>query len=451
MSEKKNKPISSNNNGASTEEKSGQKDKFEKLLNDYNFKIPQAGELVKGTVISASKAEVKLDIEGIMTGVVRGPELYEEDDDYANLKPGDEVEATVIDEENENGDLELSFRFAGQEKAWSGLREAYKEKTPLKVKIVDANKGGLLVKYRQIAGFLPVSQLAPENYPRVSGGDKGKILEKLKSFVGREFTVKLVTLNEKEDKIIFSEKEAWNETQKDIISKYKVGTVIEGKVTAITDFGVFVSFGENLEGLIHISELAWQRIDNPNNLYKVGDMIKAEVISLENSKIFLSAKKLIKDPWETVGKKYKIGQIVKGKVLKINPFGLFIKLDDNIHGLGHISQLGLAPKERINEKFKIGDELNFEIVSIEPKDHRLGLSFNIKSQAGKRKKEPVEKEKKNVKAEDIKVEKIKEKTDSKKKTDKKEEKKIKAKSGKKKAVKKEDEKKKEEKAQKSKK
>ena len=179
MSEKKNKPISSNNNGASTEEKSGQKDKFEKLLNDYNFKIPQAGELVKGTVISASKAEVKLDIEGIMTGVVRGPELYEEDDDYANLKPGDEVEATVIDEENENGDLELSFRFAGQEKAWSGLREAYKEKTPLKVKIVDANKGGLLVKYRQIAGFLPVSQLAPENYPRVSGGDKGKILEKL--------------------------------------------------------------------------------------------------------------------------------------------------------------------------------------------------------------------------------------------------------------------------------
>ncbi len=413
MSDEKNQTINTGGSGDLAEEKEEQKIKFEKLINENSFKIPQAGELIRGTVISASKAEVKLDIEGIMTGVVRGPELYEEDDDYANLKPGDEVEATVIDEENENGDLELSFRFAGQEKAWSGLRAAEKEKTPIKVKIIDANKGGLLVKYRQIAGFLPVSQLAPENYPRVNGGDKSKILEKLKSFVGQEFTVKLVTLNEKEDKIIFSEKDAWNETQKDIISKYKVGVVIEGKITAITDFGVFVSFGENLEGLIHISELAWQRIDNPNNLYKVGDKIKAEVISLDNSKIFLSAKRLIKDPWEAVGEKYKIGQIVNGKVLKINPFGLFVKLDDSIHGLAHISQLGLAPKQRINEKFAIGEKLNFEIVSIEAKDHRLGLSFSDQEKTAK--KEPVKEGETDKKDEAIKTEQAKEKKGSEKK------------------------------------
>ncbi|MEA3398700.1 MAG: S1 RNA-binding domain-containing protein [Patescibacteria group bacterium] len=400
--------IKKTNGKVASEDQIDDNDKFEKLLGKNSFKIPQVGELITGAVISASKAEVKLDIEGIMTGIVRGPELYEEDDDYANLKPGDRVEATIIDEENENGDLELSFRFAGQEKAWSGLREAYKEKIPIKVKIVDANKGGLLVKYRQISGFLPVSQLAPENYPRVNGGDKGKILEKLKSFVNNEFSVKVVTLNEKEDKIIFSEKEVWNETQKDIISKYKVGTIVEGTITAITDFGVFVSFGENLEGLIHISELAWQRIDNPASLHKVGDIIKAEVISLENSKIFLSAKKLIKDPWTDVTKKYKIGQQVKGKVLKINPFGLFIKLDENIHGLGHISQLDLAPKQKINERFNIGDELIFEIVSIEPKDHRLGLAYSEEKQkqaikdkedvkAEPKKNAPKKKDKKNTK------------------------------------------------------
>jgi small subunit ribosomal protein S1 len=392
---------------------------FKRLFELESFEVPKVNDLIKGTVITASKAEVKLDIDGIQTGIVRGPELYEEDDSYANLKPGDEVEATVISLENENGELELSFRFAGQEKAWSGLREAFENKTSLKVKVVDANKGGLLVKYRQISGFLPVSQLAPENYPRVNGGDKSRILEKLRSFAGKEFEAKVMTLAEKEDKIIFSEKEAWNEKQRDVISKYKVGTMVEGTITAITDFGVFISFGENLEGLIHISELAWQRIDDPADLFKVGDIIKAEVISLENSKIFLSAKKLIIDPWANVEKKYKLGQTVQGIILKVNPFGLFVKLDEDIHGLAHISQLSLGAKEKITDKFQVDEKTDFEIVSIEPKDHRLGLAAT-----DKKKKETIreteeikevkeEKEEKSKKA-------VKEKTEKKEEKKKKE-------------------------------
>lgn len=398
---------------------------FHKMLDDHSFKAPLEGELVKGKVISASKSEVKIDLEGIMTGVVRGPELYEEDDDYANLKAGDEVEATVIDQENENGDLELSFRFAGQEKAWTGLRAAYQDKGVLKVKIIDANKGGLLAKYRQIPGFLPVSQLAPENYPRVNGGDKGKILEKLREFSGKEFDVKVLTLDEKDDKIIFSEKEAWNERQSDVIAKYKVGTAVEGTITAITDFGVFISFGENLEGLIHISELAWQRIDNPNDLYNVGDTIKAEVISVENAKIFLSAKKLLKDPWEDVAERYKAGQVVEGKVLKVNPFGLFVSLDDDIHGLAHISQLGLEPRQKVNEKYESGKTYSFEIVSIEAKEHRLGLAASKKQGGAKKEDEKqdkeVEEEEKDETEEEKKNEKDKEKKQDKDK--KKEEKK----------------------------
>ena len=354
-----------------------QKD-FKKVLEDSKVRIPQVGDTITGTVLSASKSDVRLDIDGILTGVVRGQELYFEVDEYANLQPGDKIEAMVIEEENENGELELSFKYAGHEKTWLTLTDAYDKRKPIKVKVIDANKGGLLMKYGQVDGFLPVSQLAPENYPRVNGGDKGKILEKLKGFVGQELEARIMTLDRKDEKLIVSEKEAWNEKQKDIIAKYKVGSVVEGRITAVTDFGVFITFGENLEGLIHISELAWQRIDNPHDLFKVGDIIKAEIISAEGPKIFLSAKRLVDDPWKDVHKKYKVGQNIKGTILKVNPFGLFVKLDNEIHGLAHISQLGLVLGQKVQDLFKTGDKIDFTISSIEPKEHRLGLTVTKK-------------------------------------------------------------------------
>ncbi|MFA5109307.1 MAG: S1 RNA-binding domain-containing protein [Patescibacteria group bacterium] len=348
---------------------------FAELLEKDNIRIPQVGDIVKGTVVAASKAEVKLDVDGVLMGIIRGPELYNEVEEFSNLKPGDEIEAAVIDAENENGELELSFRLVGQEKAWNKLRQALKDKTTVKVKIMDANKGGLLSRYCQIDGFLPVSQLAPENYPRISGGDKSKILEKLKSFVGQEFEVTVITLSEEDNKIIFSEKDVWNKKQKPALDKYKIGMVVDGRITAITNFGVFVSFGENIEGLIHISELAWQRIDSPSEMYKVGDGIKAEIISIDGAKVFLSAKKLLKDPWLEASAKYRVGQIVPGTILKVNPFGLFVKLDEEIHGLAHISQLNLGGKDKITELFNPDEIKNFEVVNISPSEHRLGLKL----------------------------------------------------------------------------
>lgn len=362
---------------------------FGALLESNPPLVPQVGEIIKGKVVTASKSEVTIDFDGIMMGIVRGPELYVEVAEFANLKPGDEVEAAVIEEENENGELELSFRQVGQEKAWKHLRVASKDKSTVTVKIIDANKGGLLARYCQINGFLPVSQLAPENYPRISGGDKSKILEKLKSFVGQEFEVNVMTLNEEENKIIFSEKDVWTKRQKPALDKYKIGMVIEGKITAVTNFGLFVSFDEGMEGLIHISELAWQRIDSPNELYHIGDKIQAEIVGIEGSKIFLSAKKLMRDPWQEASAKYQAGQVVKGTILKVNPFGLFVKLDEEIHGLAHISQIGLAAKDKITDLFKPGEDHDFEIVNISPSEHRLGLKL-----ASKENKEPVVKKEK---------------------------------------------------------
>jgi len=321
---------------------------FSKLLEKDPIPIPKVGDTVSGRVISTSKSEVKVDINGVMTGVIRGRELYFSTNDYTKLPINTEIEATLIDIDNENGELELSFRHIDEQKSWALLQKNYADKTNIKVKVLDANRGGLIVALSQLTGFLPVSQLAPNNYPRVSGGDKTKILEKLKTLVGSELEVKIIALDENEKKFIVSEKDAWQDKQKDVISRYKVGSIVEGVITAITGFGLFINFDNDLEGLIHISELAWQRIDDINELYKIGDKIRAEIISIDGSKIFLSAKKLVHDPWRDVAKKYKVGQKVTGTVLKVNPFGLFVELDKDIHGLAHVSQLALKPGQKNN-------------------------------------------------------------------------------------------------------
>lgn len=348
--------------------------KLQKLLEKDLIKAPQIGDIVIGTVISASKAEVKLDINGVLIGVVRGPELYQEADEYANLKPGDEIEATVIETENENGELELSFKYTGQQKAWSQLVDAFENQKVIKVKSTYANKGGLVVRYYQIQGFLPVSHLAPENYPRVNEGDKNKILEKLKLLVDKEFKVKITVLD-KDDRIVFSEREAWKIKKQDTIDEYNIGSIVDGVISTVTHFGVFINFGENLEGLIHVSELSWKHIDNPINIYKKGDKIKAKITSMEGFKIFLSAKKLIQDPWENIKNKYKPGKIVEGSILKIHSFGLIIKLNDTIYGLAHFNDLNLESEQQIKKIFKINDKHKFEIISIEPKEHRLALKL----------------------------------------------------------------------------
>lgn len=345
------------------------------LENKQYFNLPRVGDLTKGTIISVDKNEVHIDLGGIATGVVRGKERYDESDEYKGLKPGDVVEATVLEMENENGEIELSFQYAGRQKSWQTLKDLIKGGDIVQATITEANKGGLLVKLESIAGFLPVSQLSPEHYPRVPGGDKNRILEILKSYVGKKFDVKVFDANEAEDKLIVSEKSAWEETQKDVIGKYKVGMTVEGTVTAVTDFGVFVEFSDKLEGLIHISEIAWQRIDNPHDFVKVGQKVKAEIIGIENSKIFLSMKKLANDPWEGIEKKYKVGQKIEGTVIKVNPFGLFVELEKNIQGLAHISQLNEKQAANIGEVAKVGENKEFYVVSIDPKNHRLGLSL----------------------------------------------------------------------------
>lgn len=379
---------------------------FQKLLEEGQYlNIPKVGDVITGKVISVGRREIRLDIEGIGTGVVRGRELFAESSEFGHLAIGDQIQATIIDRENENGEMELSFRFAGQQRAWEELRRLFTTGQTVKTKILEANKGGLIVHLQNITGFIPVSQLSPEHYPRVSGGDKNKILEKLKSLVGEELDVRVIDVNEQEEKLIVSEKSVWEDEQKNVISQYKVGDVIEGDVTAVADFGAFVKF-DALEGLVHISEIAWQRIDHPRDILLIGQKVKAEIIGIEGSKIFLSMKKLMKDPWADVHEKYHIGDLVEGTILKVNPFGFFIELDPEIHGLAHVSELSEQPVEDVTTIGKPGEKLTFRVVSIEPNEHRLGLSLKaVDEKIWKKMSEKVEEEDVKEKEEDVKEEK----------------------------------------------
>ncbi len=385
-----------------TEEDKDQKLNFRALLETYQIYVPQVGDVVNCEVIAIDKGSVRMDIAGVTVGVVRGRELFAESTEYSSLKVGDKIEATVIEAENENGEMELSFRIAGYKKAWDSMKKFAKDEITIKGKVVSANKGGLLMQVDALSGFMPVSQLSPENYPRISGGDKQRILEKLQQLVGMELEVRVIDADEREEKLIVSEKAVWEDSQKAVLDAFKIGEEIEGEVSALTSFGAFIKFGEGLEGLVHISEIAWKRIDHPRDVLKTGDQVKAQIIQLDKSKIYLSIKRLVDDPWKNVKDKYKVGDVVKGKILKAEPFGLMVALDAEIHGLAHISELSDKSISNIKEEFKVGDEKDFEIVSLEPPEHRLGL--RIAGIKGKKKSEDKKEEKAESKEEVKKVE-----------------------------------------------
>ncbi len=345
------------------------------LEQESSIALPNVNDIVEGVVISAAKNEVCIDINGLVVGVVRGPELFDESGDFSNLKVGDKVTATVLELENENGELELSFRQAGHKKAWEKLEALHGTNEVVDAQIMDANKGGLIVRVGRVSGFLPVSQLSVEHYPRVEGGNKAKILERLQTYITQHFRVKVIDVDEADEKLIVSEKMAKAEQQQEKIAQYKVGDNISGKVTGVVDFGAFVEFGDNLEGLVHISEIAWQRIDNPKEYLKVGDEVPAQIIAIDNGKISLSIRNLIKDPWLDVVARYKVGDTVQGKVLKLNPFGAFVELDSDIHGLAHISELSYRKLNSPAEILNVNDVYDFKVISIEPGKHRLGLSY----------------------------------------------------------------------------
>ncbi len=347
---------------------------MEHLISLSTKVFPKVGDVVEGKVVSFAHREVLVDIDGIAVGVVRGKEIDDESGEMSALKPGDVVFATVLELENEKGILELSFRSASHRKAWDQLNTLKKDNQLVSVSIMDANRGGLMARVGGVLGFIPVSQLSSDNYPKVEGGDKNKILEKLKSLVGKSLEVKVIAVDEQANKLILSEKSASGVSEQEM-GTLKVGDTIEGTVTGVVDFGAFVQIDGGGEGLVHISEIDWQRIENLKSVIAIGDRVKAVIIDFNEGKASLSVKRLKPDPWKEDIKKYTVGQTVEGTVVKINPFGAFVQVEPTIQGLAHISELSDKPVQSPYDILKEGDTMTFKIISIEPDNHRLGLSL----------------------------------------------------------------------------
>jgi len=357
------------------------------FLNSQKINFPKEGDVIEGAVVAMDSNAVYLDLGNFGTGIVMGREIKDGLGATDKLKIGDKVSATVIDIENEEGFVELSVREASIERAWQDLEEKQAECEPFSTKILDANKGGLIVEVNGISGFLPVSQLTNEHYPRVEEGEKAKILEKLRSFIGTEMKVCVIDTDREGEKLIVSEKAAYAKEEKKAISELRVGDVIEGEVSGVVDFGAFVKFlppskadsgreEDKLEGLVHISELAWQLIDNPREVIKTGDRVKCRIIGIDDTRVSLSIKALQADPWIEASGKYAVGKTYEGQVRKINHFGAFVYLDDDIHGLAHISELlEINPGKNIEVILEVGKSYKWKILSIEPKEHRMGLGL----------------------------------------------------------------------------
>lgn len=375
---------------------------MEDLLRDNPVQIPNVGDVLEGKVIEVFSNYILLDLDSLGTGIVLGKEA-KDGLGTGKIKRGDVVSATLIDLENEDGYIELSIREASYGKSWDDLESKRDTQDVVATKVLDANRGGLLVELNGINGFLPVSQLSSEHYPRVEDGDKNKILELLKKLVGKEINVKIIDAERDSEKLIVSEKAAMSEKERKVVSELQIGDVIEGEISGVVDFGAFIKFfppskkdsdndADKLEGLVHISELAWQLIDNPREIVKTGDRVEAQIIGIDDTRISLSMKALKKDPWSEIEKKYKVGDTVEGKVDKINPFGSFVYLDQDIHGLAHVSEFReVYPEKKMEDVLVVGESYEWKILSIEPKEHRMGLMLMKENKKAKKKEDEEEK------------------------------------------------------------
>ncbi|PID83551.1 30S ribosomal protein S1 [Candidatus Campbellbacteria bacterium] len=334
--------------------------------------LPKVGENIEGTVISNERNTLYVDLKPYGTGIIFGREYLIIKDIIKDIVPGVSVTAKVVDLEGENGYIELSLKEAKEMEVWKQAEEYQKDGRVLPIHIKDANKGGLMVTWQGLTGFVPVSQLSEAHYPKVSGGDKTRILAELKKLVGEQLQLSIITVDPKEKKLIFSEKKNLNEkspqdsskkteVKEDVnmMERYSIGDILEAKVIGVVDFGIFVKLPSGDEGLVHISEISWSLIGDPKSLYKVGDTVKVKVIEINKDKVSLSIKALVDNPWKTAGEKYKKGDTVKAVVIKISEHGALVSVEEGIYGLVHVSEF--KNEEELKEKLQLGDTYEFKI------------------------------------------------------------------------------------------
>jgi len=335
---------------------------------------PRAGDLIEGTIIELVRGRLYVDLPPFGTGIIYGREYLNAADVLRKSNPGDTITARVVDPAGIDGYIELSLKEARQAAIWSEAEQAIVGQTIYNLTVEEANKGGLILSWQGIQGFLPASQLSKEHYPRVPEGDKDKIFSELLKLVGTTLPVRIITADPKEGKLIFTERAGEEEQEKaNLIDKYQVGDEITGEVTGAVDFGVFVKLEQGLEGLVHISELDWGLVEDPRHFLPVGEQVRVKVIEIKDGKVSLSIKALKENPWKVAADKYKKGQEVSGVIIKYNKHGALASIEEGVAGLVHISEFA-SPAE-LRDALELGKSYPFTISLFEPKDQRMTLTY----------------------------------------------------------------------------
>lgn len=344
---------------------------MDELLASVNIKELEAGDVIEGEITSVRKHEVWVDLGPRGTGVV----LRREIGHGQVLEPGAKITVSVIDPELDEGHALLSMKRAAKDRGWDELQRVFDAQEIVEITAYDANRGGLLVELEGIRGFLPVSQLGAAHYPRVSGADKDEILQKLNALVNKSIRVRILDVSRKDNKLIFSEKEAIKDDMQARFAELKVGDVVEGVVTGVIDFGAFVNV-QGIEGLIHISEISWERVEDPRSYLKVGEDVKAKIIAIDKDRLSLSLKQLSEDPWLKEAKEFTKGDVVEGKITRITPFGAFVQLSSSVEALVHVSEMSEEAEAVDPEKiFQLNEKKKFKVLDVDTENRKIALSL----------------------------------------------------------------------------
>jgi small subunit ribosomal protein S1 len=358
---------------------------MEELLaeQDSDIKSFKHGDVVEGQVVRIDKDEILVDIGAKSEGVVSNRELFgRHGEGQPALNIGDTVLVYVLQPESPEGHVVLSLRRAGLERKWRSMQEQFEAGVIIEAPVIDHNKGGLIVDCG-IRGFVPISQIV--DFPRRPQNDQPRdaaqeIAEKLQPFVGRKLRLKILEVNRKANRLILSEKVALYEERREkrdeLFSSLQVGQKVTGTVRSIAPFGVFIDLG-GIDGLVHKSELSWNKVNNPEAGYKVGEEVEAEVIDInhERGRISLSIRRLQPDPWHSTVADFKVGDIIDGTVTKLVNFGAFVRVRDGLEGLIHISELSHQRVAHPGDVVHEGQTLKLKIISLDSERHRLGLSL----------------------------------------------------------------------------
>ena len=358
------------------------------FLNDNSNKLKQLsrGDILEGEVVDINNGAVIVDVGYKSEGIVAGRELKSDTLDWTKLKPGDKVLVYVVKPEDDKGQLILSIRRTQQASAWLSLENAKKNNEVVEAVVVESNNGGLIVEIgKGIRGFIPTSQLDAArvyaNGVRQVGKDiSSKVQKRLNSLIGEKIKTRIIELDREKNRIILSEKMVTQardiEKRAETLKKVKEGDVLEGTISGITPFGVFVN-AQGLEGLVHLSEISWDKVEDIGALYSVGDKVKVMVIGLSDGgkRVAYSIKRLQNDPWAQAISKYKIGDVVDGVVQKVVPYGAFVRIGEGLNGLIHISELSDKLVKDPGDIVKVGQEVKVKILSISSTERHLGLSL----------------------------------------------------------------------------